>query len=40
MQVKVIGSGSMGTSYNSASYIIDDDIIVNLSNGMCKYLLN
>lgn len=38
MQVRVIGSGSMWTSYNSASYMIDEDIIVDFPNGMCKYL--
>ena len=38
MKVKVIGSGSMWTSYNSASYMIDDNILVDMPNGMCKYL--
>ena len=38
MKIKVIGSGSMWTSYNSASYLIDDDIIVDIPNGMCKNL--
>ena len=38
MIVKVIGSGSMWTSYNSASYLIDDSIVVDYPNGMCKYL--
>lgn len=38
MKVKIIGSGSMWTAYNSASYLIDDDIIVDFPNGMCKYL--
>lgn len=38
MKVKVIGSGSMWTAYNSASYLIDNNIIVDFPNGMCKYL--
>lgn len=38
MQVKVIGSGSMWTAYNSACYLIDDDIMVDFPNGACKYL--
>ncbi len=38
MKVKVIGSGSMWTSYNSASYMIDDDILIDIPNGMCKNL--
>lgn len=38
MKVKVIGSGSMWTFYNSASYLIDNEIIVDFPNGMCKYL--
>lgn len=38
MRVKIIGSGSMNTAYNSASYLVDDDIIVDFPNGMCKYL--
>ncbi len=38
MKIKVIGSGSMWNAYNSASYMIDDDILVDMPNGMCKYL--
>lgn len=38
MEVKVIGSGSMWTKYNSASYIIDNRVVVDFPNGMCKYL--
>lgn len=38
MRVRVIGSGSMWTSYNSASYMIDDDILIDVPNGMCKNL--
>jgi ribonuclease BN (tRNA processing enzyme) len=38
MKVRVIGSGSMWNYHNSASYLIDDEIIVDFPNGMCKYL--
>lgn len=38
MKIRVIGSGSMWTKYNSACYLIDDDIIVDFPNGACKYL--
>lgn len=38
MKVRVIGSGSMWNAYNSASYMIDEDILVDMPNGMCKYL--
>lgn len=38
MKVKVIGSGSMWNEHNSASYLIDDNILVDMPNGMCKYL--
>lgn len=38
MKVKVIGSGSMWNQYNSACYLIDDDIMIDFPNGACKYL--
>lgn len=38
MIVKVIGSGSMWNEYNSASYMIDDNILIDVPNGMCKNL--
>ena len=38
MQIKVIGSGSMWTGYNSSAYLIDDDILVDIGNGTCKAL--
>ena len=38
MKVKVIGSGSMWNENNSASYMIDDHILVDIPNGMCKNL--
>ena len=38
MKIKVIGSGSMWTKYNSACYLVDEDIMVDFPNGACKYL--
>lgn len=38
MRVMVIGSGSMWTHYNSACYMVDDNIMVDFPNGACKYL--
>lgn len=38
MKVKVIGSGCMWTKYNSACYLIDDDIMVDFPNGAGKAL--
>lgn len=38
MKVRDVGSGSMWNEHNSASYLIDDNIIVDMPNGMCKYL--
>lgn len=38
MKVKVIGSGSMWSEYNSACFLIDNDIMVDMPNGACKYL--
>ena len=38
MKVKVVGSGSMWNKYNSACYLIDDDIMLDFPNGVCKYL--
>ena len=38
MKVRVIGSGSIWNEYNSASYLLDDDTIIDCPNGMCKYL--
>ena len=38
MKVRIIGSGSMWNAYNSASYMIDDNILIDMPNGMCKYL--
>ena len=38
MRIRVIGSGSMWNEYNSACYLIDDNIIIDFPNGACKYL--
>lgn len=38
MKIKVIGSGDMWTPYNSAAYLIDEDILVDMPNGTCKNL--
>ncbi len=38
MKVKIIGSGSMWNEYNSASYLIDKNIMVDFPNGTCKNL--
>ncbi len=38
MKVRIIGSGSMWTKFNSACYLIDDNIMVDFPNGACKYL--
>lgn len=38
MVVKVIGSGSMWNAHNSASYMIDNDILIDFPNGTCKNL--
>lgn len=38
MKIQVIGTGSMWTKYNSACYLIDDNIMIDFPNGACKYL--
>lgn len=38
MKIRIIGSGSMWNKYNSACYLIDDNIMVDFPNGACKYL--
>ncbi|MDD6272822.1 MAG: MBL fold metallo-hydrolase [bacterium] len=38
MKVQVIGSGCMNTKYNSACYLIDNEIMIDFPNGACKYL--
>lgn len=39
MKVRVVGSGNLWTARNSASYVIDNKIVVDFPNGMCKDLL-
>ena len=36
MKIDVIGSGAIFTKYNSASYLIDDKILLDVPNGTCK----
>ena len=38
MKVVLIGTGSMLNEYNSASFLIDNDIVIDMQNGMCKNL--
>lgn len=40
MKLKVLGSGNIFSKYNSASYLIDDKILVDVPNGTCKILKN
>ena len=40
MNIKVVGTGDMWTKHNSASYVIDEKILVDIPNGSCKNLLN
>lgn len=39
MKITLIGTGSMYTKYNSASTLINDDLLVDLPNGTTKQLL-
>lgn len=38
MKIKVIGSGDMWTINNSASYLIDNKLLIDIPNGTCKEL--
>lgn len=40
MKVKAIGTGSIFSSSNSACYLIDKDILIDMPNGTCKNLIN
>lgn len=40
MKLNIIGSGNIPSKYNSASYLIDDKILVDVPNGTCKILKN
>ena len=40
MKLKIIGSGNIFSKYNSASYLIDDKILIDVPNGTCKILKN
>ncbi len=39
MKITVLGSGSIMSSCNSASFLIDNDTIIDLPNGACKSLM-
>jgi len=39
MNIRVIGTGDMWTKFNSASYLIDNEILIDIPNGTCKNLL-
>lgn len=39
MKLDIIGSGAIFTKYNSACYLIDDKILVDIPNGTCKKLM-
>lgn len=40
MKLKVLGSGNIFSKYNSASYLVDDNILIDVPNGTCKILKN
>lgn len=39
MNIKVIGTGDMWGKYNSACYLIDGKILIDIPNGTCKNIL-
>ena len=40
MNLQIIGSGGMWNKENSASYLIDNHILIDIPNGGCKNLYN
>ena len=38
-KIQVIGSGSMWSNFNSACYLVDDTILIDIPNGTCKSLI-
>ena len=40
MKLKILGSGNIFSKYNSASYLVDDKILIDIPNGTCKTLKN
>lgn len=40
MKLKILGSGNIFSKWNSASYLIDDKILIDAPNGTCKILKN
>lgn len=39
MNIKIIGTGAIWTKYNSASYLIDESILIDIPNGTCKNII-
>ena len=40
MKVNIIGNGSIGAKYMSASTLLDDHVLVDVPNGVTKHLKN
>lgn len=40
MKINIIGSGSIGSTVMSASYLIDEHILIDVPNGITKHLKN
>ena len=40
MKLKILGSGNIFSKYNSASCLVDDNILIDVPNGTCKILKN
>lgn len=40
MKLKILGSGNIFSKYNSASYLVDDKMLIDVPNGTCKILKN
>lgn len=40
MKLKILGSGNIFSKWNSASYLIDNKILIDAPNGTCKILKN
>ena len=38
MKINIVGSRSIGSEYMSASYVIDNHILIDVPNGIIKYL--
>ena len=40
MKLKILGSGNIFSKYNSASCLVDDNILIDVPNGTCKIIKN